>query len=267
MWLATGQPPQPAYTGQGRLRKAAKCSVFVTVPWALTVCSDGSWRCRVTHQGRTRGPSERGREAVRARTGGPVEVSLVAVGCWPSGRGAGQRLLSDGVNLANGGDGAATAGLYALAREARALGCKALGGRLLRRPGYTPRRSAHVLRADVAVSLAASGCVAVGSVGRVSVDLQRDRRPPARGGARGHVGSPAHGRGEGGAERPRYRRGSPRPRSSDGPLRGEPATSKPCGEPSMSCSTRSTGAASCAGSSLMSRRCSCYSRCCSPLSC
>ena len=41
--------------------------------------------------------------------------------------------------------------------------------------GHTPRRGAHLLRVDVAVPGAASGCVAVGSARRVSVRVQRDR--------------------------------------------------------------------------------------------
>jgi hypothetical protein len=65
-------------------------------------------------------------------------------------------------------------------REAHMAGRKALSGVVLRRPSNTPRRGTHLLRADVAVSDAASGCIAPRPVGGVSGYLQRDHQPPAR---------------------------------------------------------------------------------------
>ena len=53
-------------------------------------------------------------------------------------------------------------------REARLAGHEALGGVLLRGPGHSPRCRADLLRADVAVSDAAAGGLALGTVGRVS---------------------------------------------------------------------------------------------------
>ena len=50
-------------------------------------------------------------------------------------------------------------------REARMARREALGGVLLRRPGHPPRRRAHLLRADVAVSDAAAGGVAPRPIG------------------------------------------------------------------------------------------------------
>src|SRR5947209_12504060 len=126
---------------------------------------------------------------------------------------------TDGEPTARVADMAIGSGRYVFVREARMAGREALGGVLLRRPGHSPRCCAHLLRADVAVSDAAAGGVAPGPAGRVSGHLQRDHPPPASCRARGHPGA-ARRRRAGGAEKQGHRRGGPRHRDPDGPVRG-----------------------------------------------